>query len=130
MLFEGGFTFLNFMVDVFVIFLFVMWFWLLITIFADLFRRADASGFAKVLWVIFLIALPFLGVFLYLLTQGAGMARRNEEQAQKARDQIRAAVGFSAADEIAKLERLKSAGTISAAEYANLRTQLVSPQTH
>ena len=52
MLFEGGFTFLNFMVDVFVIFLFVMWFWLLITIFGDLFRRADTSGFAKVLWVI------------------------------------------------------------------------------
>lgn len=130
MLFEGGFTFLNFMVDVFVIFLFVMWFWLLITIFGDLFRRADTSGFAKVLWVIFLIALPFLGVFLYLLTQGAGMARRNEAQMQQARDDLRRAVGFSAADEIAKLERLKSAGTISAAEYANLRAQLVTPQTH
>jgi hypothetical protein len=130
MLFEGGFTFLNFMVDVFVIFLFVMWFWLLITVFGDLFRRADTSGFAKVLWVIFLIALPFLGVFLYLLTQGSGMARRSEAQMQEAREQIRAAVGFSAADEIAKLERLKSAGTISPAEYSSLRAQLVTPQRH
>ena len=130
MLFDGGFTFLNFMVDVFVIFLFVMWFWLLITVFGDLFRRDDISGFAKVIWVIFLIVLPFLGVFAYLLTQGSGMARRSEAQAQKAREQIRAAVGFSAADEIAKLERLKSAGTISAAEYSSLRAQIVAHQTH
>ncbi len=130
MLFEGGFTFLNFMVDVFVIFLFVMWFWLLITVFGDLFRRDDTSGFAKVVWVIFLIVLPFLGVFAYLLTQASGMAKRSEAQMQKAREQIRAAVGFSAADEIAKLERLKSAGTISAAEYSSLRAQIVSPQTH
>jgi len=130
MLFEGGFTFLNFMVDVFVIFMFVVWLWLLITVFGDLFRRSDASGVAKVVWVIFLIALPFLGVFLYLLTQGSGMARRAEAQVQQARDDLRRAVGFSAADEIAKLERLKSAGTISPAEYTNLRAQLVMPQKH
>jgi hypothetical protein len=130
MLFEGGFTFLNFMVDVFVIFMFVVWLWLLITVFGDLFRRSDASGFAKVIWVIFLLVLPFLGVFAYLLTQGSGMARRGEAQMQQARDDLRRAVGFSAADEIEKLERLKSAGTISPAEYSSLRTQLVAPQKH
>lgn len=125
MVLEGGFTFFNFLADLFVIFLFLLWLWLLITVFGDLFRRDDTSGFAKVLWVIFLIVLPFLGVFLYLMTQGSGMARRSEAQAHKMRDELPSAVGFSAADEIEKLERLKSAGTISPAEYSKLRARLV-----
>ena len=125
MLFEEGFTFRNFLVDAFAIFMFVVWFWLLIIVFSDLFRRRDLSGLAKVLWVILLIVLPYIGIFAYLLTQGWGMAERNEAQAEQARDKLRQVVGFSAADEIEKLDRLKSAGTISDQEYGRLRGRLI-----
>jgi hypothetical protein len=126
MLFDGGFTFANFIVDVFAIFMFILWFWLFITVAGDLFRRHDVSGFSKVLWVIALVVLPYFGVFAYLLTQGKGMAERNLERNQRTRDELRKVIGFSAADEIEKLSRLKDAGTISEPEYARLRQQLVS----
>jgi Phospholipase_D-nuclease N-terminal len=125
MLFGGGFTFTNFLADVFSIFMFILWFWLLITITGDLFRRHDVSGFAKVLWVILLIVLPYIGIFAYLLTQGRGMAERNQARAQHAREELRQVVGFSAADEIEKLDRLKSNGSISEKEYAVLRARVV-----
>ena len=73
MLFQGGFTFTNFIADAFTIFMFILWFWLLIVVSGDLFRRHDVSGFAKVLWVIALILFSYIGVFAYLLTQGRGM---------------------------------------------------------
>jgi fatty acid desaturase len=126
MLFEGGFTFTNFVVDVFAVFVFILWFWLFITVTSDLFRRRDVSGLSKVVWVIALIILPYLGIFLYLLTQHAGMAERNRERAQHMRDDLRKIVGFSAADEIEKLGKLKASGTITEAEYTSLRRQLVS----
>ena len=68
MLFPGGITFPNFLADVFSIFIFVLWFWLLITIFGDLFRRQDISGWAKAIWVIVLIVFSYLGIFIYLIT--------------------------------------------------------------
>ena len=126
MLFDGGFTFANFLADVFSIFVFILWFWLLITVTGDLFRRHDISGFGKVIWVIVLVLLPYIGIFAYLLTQGKGMAERNEARAQHAKDQLRHIVGFSAADEIEKLQRLKTAGTISDTEFAKLRERLVN----
>ncbi len=125
MLFQGGFTFANFITDVFAIFMFVLWFWLLVTVSGDLFRRHDVSGFAKVLWVIAFILFSYIGVFAYLLTQGRGMAARNQARADEARDELRRMVGFSSADEIAKLDRLKSAGSISGEEYSRLRAKLV-----
>jgi Phospholipase_D-nuclease N-terminal len=125
MLFDGGFTFTNFVADAFAIFMFILWFWLLITVSSDLFRRHDISGFGKVLWVILLIVLPYIGIFAYILSQGRGMAERNREQARQAREHLRQAVGFSVADEIEKLDRLKSAKSISDEEYGRLRAQLV-----
>ena len=125
MLFSGGFTFTNFSTDLFAIFLFILWFWLLMTVAGDLFRRHDVSGFGKILWVILLIVLPYIGIFAYLLTQGRGMAQRNEEQARRARDELRQVVGYSVADEIEKLDRLKTAGSISEQEYSRLRARLV-----
>ena len=97
MLFEGGFTFANFVADAFAIFMFILWFWLLITVSSDLFRRHDISGLGKVLWVILLIVLPYIGIFAYIVSQGRGMAERTKEQARQARDELRQAVGFSAA---------------------------------
>ena len=125
MLFEGGFTFTNFLVDVFAVFVFVVWFWLLIIVIMDLFRRHDISGWAKAIWVIALIIFPYLGVLVYLIAQSRGMAERNIQQTQQARDELRRVVGFSAADEIDKLDRLKKAGSITDAEFARLRAKLV-----
>jgi hypothetical protein len=123
--FQEGFTYRNFLMDVLGIFIFVVWFWLLITVFADLFRRHDISGWIKAIWVIALIVVPYLAILAYLIFQSRGMAERNVQQAQQARDELRRVVGFSAADEIEKLERLKKAGSISDAEFTRLRAQLV-----
>jgi hypothetical protein len=120
MLFPGGFTFPNFLADVFSIFIFVLWFWLLITVFGDLFRRRDISGMGKVIWVIGLVVFPYLGVFVYLISQHRKMAER---QSQRARDELRQVVGYSVADEIEKLERLKTSGTITNDEYVRLRAR-------
>jgi hypothetical protein len=125
MLFQGEFSFANFIADVFAIFMFVVWFWLLVTVASDLFRRSDVSGLGKAAWVILLIVLPYIGVFAYLLSQGRGMSERHEQQVQRARSDLRQVVGFSAADEIEKLDRLKNAGSISADEYARLRARVV-----
>jgi hypothetical protein len=125
MLFQGGFTFANFLADVVTVFVFVLWFWLLITVFSDLIRRGDISGVGKALWVIGLVVLPYLGVLAYLLFQGKGMAERNSQQIKQARDDLRRAVGFSVADEIEKLDRLKTSGAVTSDEYARLRAKLV-----
>jgi predicted membrane channel-forming protein YqfA (hemolysin III family) len=122
---QEGFTYRNFLMDVLGIFVFIVWFWLLITVCADLFRRQDISGWVKAAWVIGSIVFPYLGVLAYLIFQARGMAERNAQQAQQARDDLRRVVGFSVADEIEKLDQLKNAGSISEAEFARLRTRLV-----
>lgn len=120
-----GFTYRNFLLDALAIFVFIVWFWLLITVAADLFRRHDISGWIKALWVIAWVVLPYLAVLAYLIFQGRGMAERNVQQTQQARDELRRVVGFSAADEIDKLDRLKKAGSISDEEFSRLRARLV-----
>lgn len=125
MLFSGGFTFPNFLVDVFSIFIFVVWFWLLITVCGDLFRRQDISGFAKLIWVIVIIIFPYLGIFIYLITQGRSWAERQSQRREQAREDMRHFIGYSVADELEKLERLKTSGTISGEEYTRLRARAV-----
>jgi len=115
-----------FLLDVAIIFIFVMWFWLLITVLRDLFRRHDVGGFKKVLWVILLVLTPYLGVFIYLLTQSRGMALRNNEQMLEAREQLREFVGHSPAQELEKLEALKASGAITAEEHAKLRARVIA----
>lgn len=125
MSFLGDSPFATFVADAFAVFMFILWFWLFITAASDLFRRQDISGVGKVLWVILLIVLPYIGIFAYILTQSSGMAERNRAHARMARDEIRQIAGFSAADEIAKLDRLKSQNSISAEEYTRLRARLI-----
>jgi uncharacterized membrane protein len=125
MLFDGGFTFSNFLTDVLAIFAFVVWFWLLVIIFGDLFRRHDISGGFKVLWVLAVMLTSYIGVFAYLITQGRGMTERSAQQVQQARDELQRVVGFSVADEIAKLDQLKKSGSITNDEYGRLRAKLV-----
>ena len=125
MLFDGGFTFSNFLIDVISFFAFVVWFWLLVLIFRDLFRRYDISGWGKALWVIALVLTSYLGILAYLIAQGTQMAERNTQQAQQAREELRRVVGYSSADEITKLDRLKKSGSITDAEFERLRAKLV-----
>jgi hypothetical protein len=115
----------HFMVAAFIVFLFIMWIWLLISVLSDLIRRKDMSGFGKVIWIILLLVLPYLGVFAYLLTQGGGMGDREAKAVEAAREQLRSTIGFSVADEIAKLEALKAEDKITADEYKKLRARLV-----
>ena len=97
----------------------------MIVIYGDLFRRHDISGWGKALWVLALVLTSYLGIVAYLVTQGKGMAERNAQQAQQARDELRQVVGFSVADEITKLDQLKKSGSITDVEYGRLRAKLV-----
>jgi Short C-terminal domain/Phospholipase_D-nuclease N-terminal len=124
MLFDGGYTYSNFLMNVLGIFAFVVWFWLLVVIYGDLFRRHDISGWGKAFWVIGLVLFSYLGILAYLITQGRGMAERNAQQ-QQAREELRRVVGYSVADEISKLDQLKKSGSITDAEFQRLRAKLV-----
>jgi len=108
-------------------FLFVIWFWLLIAIFGDLFRDHQTNGGVKALWVVLLIVLPFLGILLYLIVRGKGMGARQAAQMQAAQsafdDRIRSATTTgSPSDQIAKAKALLDSGAIDQAEFAKLKT--------
>ena len=122
---QEGFTYRNFLMDMIAVFAFVVWFWLLVVIYGDLFRRHDISGWGKALWVPALVLTSYFGIVAYLVTQGKGMAERNAQQAQQARDELRQVVGFSVADEITKLGQLRKSGSITDVEYGRLRAKLV-----
>jgi len=113
-------------------FMFVIWFWLLIVIFSDLFRDHEMSGGMKVVWVIVLILLPFLGILIYLLIRGRSMAGRAAKQQQEMQEQmdarIRSAAGTSAspADQIAQAKSLLDSGAISQAEFDTLKAKALS----
>ena len=120
-----GFSFWNFLADVITIFFFIVLLWLLFIVFSDLFRRHDISGWGKALWVIGLLIFPYFGVFIYLITQSRGMAERSRQAAQQTREEVRRIVGFSAADEIKKLDELKKSGSITEAQFKRLRAKVV-----
>jgi hypothetical protein len=113
-------------------FLFFIWFWLLIVVFGDLFRDHETSGVAKFLWIIFVIFMPFLGVFVYVLARGHGMARRQAAAQTAAQQQMDAYIrtaagsGSSAADQIANAKALLDAGTISQAEFDQLKAKALA----
>ena len=114
-------------------FLFIIWIWLLIMVFMDVFRSHDMGGLAKALWVIFIIILPFLGVFVYLIARGGKMHERAAAQAaeqQKAFDQyVKQAAGSSgesSADQLHKLADLKSQGVLSDAEFEAQKAKILA----
>jgi hypothetical protein len=112
-------------------FMFFIWIWLLIVVFSDIFRSHDLGGFAKFLWVIFIIVLPYLGVFVYLIARG-GKMHEHAVQAAQAQDAamrayVQSAAGStSSADELAKLADLKSKGVIDDAEFQRLKAKALS----
>ena len=107
------------------VFAFVIWFWLAISVFSDLFRRSDISGWGKAAWVIGVILFPYLGVLAYLIFQGEGMRERRVERVQQARQEFRNVVGIGVADEIEKLDRLRQSGSITDEEFTRLRAKVV-----
>lgn len=114
-----------------IFFLWVIWIWFLIAILSDVFRRHDVSGFSKALWVLFVIFLPFLGAFTYLIINGDGMAKRNVKEQQVARermdDYVRETAGSGgAAAEIEKAKTLLDSGAINADEYASLKAKALA----
>ncbi|MBA2956531.1 SHOCT domain-containing protein [Nocardioides sp. MAH-18] len=113
-------------------FLFFIWIWLLITVFADIFRSDDLSGWGKALWTIFVIFLPYLGVFVYLIARGKKMGEHAVRDAQRQDEQMRAYVqsvtgpGTSTADQIAKLHELQVKGAITEEEFQAQKAKLLS----
>ena len=120
-----GFTFTNFLADAFSIFLFAAWLWFLFMIASDLFRRDDISGLTKALWVIALLLFSYITILVYMITQSRGMAERNAQRARDFRDELRQTIGFSAADELSKLDALRKSGSITDQEFARLRAKLI-----
>jgi hypothetical protein len=116
------------------LFLFIMWIWLLIALFSDIFRRDDMSGVGKAAWILFLIVLPLLGALIYLIANGDGMAERqiNDAKAMKAAqdEYIRSVAvgggGASAADELEKLAKLKASGALTEEEFSAQKAKLLA----
>ncbi len=121
-------TFLTFLWSLIVIFFMVIFFILLFQVIGDLFRRHDASGWKKTLWVIVLVLFPFLGLFAYYISNGNGMAERSAQSAQKAQDDFGTYVrevssSEGAADQIAKAKQLLDSNAISQAEFDQLKAK-------
>jgi putative oligomerization/nucleic acid binding protein/phospholipase D-like protein len=125
----ANYNFASFLWDMLLVFAFVIWFWLLITVFADIFRRHDTSGFAKALWIIFVIIAPYLGVLVYLIVEHQGMAERNVKQMQaqqQATDQYIRSVAGGAAGEIEKAKGLLDSGAITQAEFDSIKAKALA----
>ena len=115
----------------FVFFAWVLFFWLLFTVFGDLFRRHDISGWTKAAWTFFVIVFPYIGIFVYLIAEGKGMGERSMRQAQANQAQVdsyvRSVAGSSSATEqIAKGKELLDSGAISPAEFDQLKAKALA----
>ena len=113
------------------VFLWVIWFWILITIFIDVFRSRDLSGWAKALWFIFILLLPLIGVLVYLIARGGKMHEHAERDAQVQEQQFRkyvqeAAGSESTADQLAKLADLRDRGVITADEFQSQKAKILA----
>ncbi|HEX6663416.1 MAG TPA: SHOCT domain-containing protein [Gaiellaceae bacterium] len=122
----ASYPFLDVMWTMLVFFAWVIWFWLLITILMDVFRRHDVSGWTKAAWTVFVIVLPFIGVLTYLIVQSSGMAERSASEQQAAQAQTEEYIRSVAsredpADQIARAKELLDRGAITPTEYDALK---------
>jgi predicted PurR-regulated permease PerM len=113
------------------VFLWVIWFWILITIIVDIFRSHDLSGWAKALWFVFILFLPLVGVLVYLIARGGKMHEHQVRQAQLQEEQLRsyvqqAAGSQSSADQLAKLADLRDRGVITAEEFDREKAKILA----
>src|SRR3954452_395001 len=129
MLIAADYPFMDVLWSMLFFFFWVIWIWIVITVLIDVFRRHDIGGFAKALWVIFVVILPWLGVLIYLIAEHDGMRDRSLQQAQAQQQAfdsyVREASGGSAA-EIAKAKELLDAGTITDEEFASLKAKALA----
>jgi hypothetical protein len=127
----AAYTFGDVMWTMFVFFMWILFFWLLFTVFGDLFSRHDIGGGSKALWTIFVIILPFLGIFIYLIVNGRGMGERSLAKAQAQQAQMDSYVRSVATTsdstaQIAKSKELLDAGTITQAEFDQLKAKALA----
>jgi len=126
----SSYPFLNFVWLMILFFAFIIWFWLLISIFGDIFRRRDIGGGMKALWIIFIVLFWWLGVLIYLIANHDGMSERSMDQlkAQQAQqaEYIQTVAGTSPADQIASAKSLLDAGTITQAEFDAMKAKALS----
>jgi Short C-terminal domain/Phospholipase_D-nuclease N-terminal len=127
---SSSYPLLNIFWTILEIFLWVIWIWLLIWIFIDIFRSHDLSGWAKAAWVFFVVILPFLGVLVYLIARGGSMHERAEQQARRQdeawRSYVQQSAGTSTADQLAKLADLRDRGVISADEFEREKAKVLA----
>ena len=127
----AAYSFGDVMWTMFVFFAWILFFWLLFGVFGDLFSRHDVSGWAKAGWTIFVIILPFLGIFVYLISQGKGMGERAQQRAQAQQTQMddyvrSVATSSSPTEEIAKGKQLLESGAITQAEFDQLKARALA----
>jgi hypothetical protein len=128
---SSSYPFLEVFWTMLIFFVFVIWIWILIGVFADIFRRHDTSGWAKVLWIIFIVILPYLGVFVYLIAEHRGMAERTIKHQEATRQQFDHYVQSAAAkgdptEQIAKAKQLLDSGAIDQAEFEALKRKALA----
>ena len=126
-----GYSFGQVMWSMFVFFAWILFFWLLFVVFADLFSRYDISGWAKAGWTVFVIVLPFLGIFVYLIAEGKGMGERRMREVQTAQtqmdDYVRSVAGSGGATaEISRGKELLDSGAITQTEFDQLKAKALA----
>ena len=126
----ADYPFLDVLWTMIVFFAFIIWIWLLITVFADVFRRRDIGGGMKAIWIIFVILLPYLGVLIYLIAEHQGMADRNTAQMSQIKEQqdayIKSVAGSSPTDQIAQAKQLLDSGAISQQEFDTIKQKALA----
>jgi hypothetical protein len=125
----ADYPFLDVLWSMLIFFVWVIWIWIVITVLIDVFRRHDIGGFAKALWVIFVVILPWLGVLIYLIAEHDGMRERSMQQAQSQQaefDQYVRETAGGSAGEIAKAKELLDSGTITQEEFDAIKAKAIS----
>ena len=127
----AAYSFGDVMWTMFVFFAWIIFFWLLFIVFGDLFSRHDISGWAKAGWAVFVIILPFLGIFIYLIAEGKGMGERAQQRAQSQQAQVdnyvrSVAASGSPTEEIAKCQELLKSGAITQTEFDQLKAKALA----
>ena len=130
MVIAADYPFMDVLWSMIIFFFWVIWIWIVITVLIDIFRRHDIGGFAKALWVIFVVILPWLGVLIYLIVEHDGMRERSMKQAQAQKqefdDYVREAAGGGSAAEIAKAKELLDSGAITQEEFEAIKAKALA----
>jgi hypothetical protein len=130
MILAAAYPFLEVMWTMVIFFAFVIWLWILFTVLVDIFRRHDTSGGVKVLWIIFVVVLPYLGVFVYLIAEHKGMTERAIEKQREAKTQadeyVRSVAQAGPAEQIAQAKELLDGGSITQSEFDQIKQRALT----